>query len=137
MAASRTFTTSSFIIRLLMALFVVFSTYNPTGYSYFHWVTSSPGDIFSKIVIGLVLATFNFILLLTAYDALKIYGVTLVVANYTAIVIWLHAAGFITFWDWRTFWMCILVGVAMLHTVGLSYSLWMGRLSGLMHVAKY
>jgi hypothetical protein len=31
---------TSFLIRLVCSLLLVFSTYNPTGYSYFHWLTS-------------------------------------------------------------------------------------------------
>ena len=28
----------SFVMRLLASLLLVFSTYNPTGYSYYHWL---------------------------------------------------------------------------------------------------
>lgn len=137
MASTRTFTTSSFLIRLLLALFVVFATYNPTGYSYVHWLANTSGDVFSKFVVGLALLSFNIILLLTAYDALKRHGIIIVLANYGAIVLWLHIADFISLWDGRTFWMSLLVGLAAVHTAGLCYSLWIGRLSGLVHVAKY
>jgi hypothetical protein len=36
--ASNGFDFTSFLGRLIMALVLVFATYNPSGYSYFHWV---------------------------------------------------------------------------------------------------
>jgi hypothetical protein len=39
MAASKGITPVGFLLRLCAALVLVFSTYNPTEYSFFHWVT--------------------------------------------------------------------------------------------------
>ena len=38
MAVTRGITFSGFLLRLGAAMVLVFSTYNPTGYSFFHWV---------------------------------------------------------------------------------------------------
>ena len=35
------FNFASFLGRLVAALILVFATYNPSGYSYFHWVEQS------------------------------------------------------------------------------------------------
>ena len=39
MAAYKGLTWSGFFMRLLAAIVLVFSTYNPTGTSYYHWVS--------------------------------------------------------------------------------------------------
>jgi hypothetical protein len=41
MAAYKGLTWSGFFLRLLVAFMLVFSTYNPSGYSYYHWVVEN------------------------------------------------------------------------------------------------
>ncbi len=56
------FTVGRFTTRWLLAFFVLTATYNPSGISYYHWVTSRNNDYLSlKVMCG--------ILLLTAYGA--------------------------------------------------------------------
>ncbi|MGY8695158.1 MAG: DUF6524 family protein, partial [Verrucomicrobiia bacterium] len=43
MEPSYKFDISSFIIRWIVCLFLVFAAYNPSGYSYFHWVGEVDG----------------------------------------------------------------------------------------------
>ena len=45
MAANKGLSWSGFFMRLLAAVVLVFSTYNPSGKSYFHWVTDNPPNI--------------------------------------------------------------------------------------------
>ncbi len=133
----RTFTFGSFAVRLLLTLFIVLSAYNPTGYSYYHWLIGDEGGFVSKFVVGLALVSINILLLVTAFDALKLLGMIIVVLNYSAVVWWLHTVGAIDFWYRPTMSMSVLIGVAAINAAGLSFSLWMGRLSGLLHIAKY
>jgi len=50
------FTLGRFFLRWLASCFVVFATYNPTGYSYYHWVSSnSDSQLSLKVVAGLML----------------------------------------------------------------------------------
>lgn len=52
------FTFSGFLARWLASLFIVFATYNPSGYSYYHWVMTDGDDALSlKVAAGLALAT--------------------------------------------------------------------------------
>lgn len=56
--AGRSFTFGSFIARWLAAMGVVFATYNPSGYSYYHWVAFEPdSQLPLKVVAGLMLGT--------------------------------------------------------------------------------
>jgi hypothetical protein len=55
MAAER-FTTQKFLGRLAAALVLVFATYNPSGYSYLHWVTAEEApSLRLLILVGLAL----------------------------------------------------------------------------------
>jgi len=59
------FNALSFVLRWLLCLFVVFATYNVTGYSYYHWITGDyPGDSALKTLAGclLLIAYGNFII---------------------------------------------------------------------------
>jgi hypothetical protein len=133
----RVFTTSSFVIRLLFAMFIVFATYNPTKYSYIHLLKDSDFDLGLKIVLGLLLLTLNLFLLFTALDALRPLGMIIVVVDCLGITYWLHSAGIIDLWRGDTLVLAFLGTLATLNAVGLSFSLWAGRLSGLMHVASH
>ena len=44
MAIAR-FKSSSFLIRWVIALVLVFATFNPTSYSYFHWVVNGGNEM--------------------------------------------------------------------------------------------
>jgi len=122
---------------MMLTLFIVLAAYNPTGYSYYHWLVSDHGGFVSKVMVGLLIVSINLLFLIMAIDALKLLGISLVVINYIAVVWWLHAIGAIDFWQGSTMWMTLLIGLATINAAGLSYSLWVGRLSGLMHISKY
>ncbi len=40
----RSFSWKGFLVRFLFALVLVFATFNPSGYSYYHWVAAWIGD---------------------------------------------------------------------------------------------
>ena len=135
--SGRAFTTSSFVIRLLFALFIVFATYNPTRYSYIHLLQDGQFDLGLKVVLGLILFTLNMFLLTTAVDSLRPLGIVLVVLDCMGIAYWLHSIGVIDLWRGETFVLSLLATLAALNAAGLSYSLWSGRLSGLTHIAHH
>ncbi len=47
--AENRLTWGGFLIRLVMALVLVLASYNPSGYSYFHWLKSSLPDAISAL----------------------------------------------------------------------------------------
>ncbi len=52
------FTFGRFLLRWMACVFMVFSTYNPSGYSYYHWVAAGIEDQLSlKVAAGLILGT--------------------------------------------------------------------------------
>jgi hypothetical protein len=45
MASNKGITWTGFFLRLLAAIILVFSTYNPSEWSYYHWVTNNLSDL--------------------------------------------------------------------------------------------
>ena len=55
--AGSTFSGSSLVVRLLFSLVLVFATYNPTGYSFYHWlIDAGAGPLSLKLLATLSLA---------------------------------------------------------------------------------
>ncbi len=80
---------NSFLVRFIFALVVVFATYNPEGYSYYHWVK----DVFPEITVymafaGVVLLIGWVILIRATLGSLGLFGILLAVAFF-GLLIWL------------------------------------------------
>ncbi len=92
------FNWTGFVLRLLFALVLVYATYNPEGYSYFHWIQASLnrtetgllGSDALKFVAGILLLAGWLIYLSATRDALGWFGVILLLA-FCGGVIWLFA----------------------------------------------
>ena len=81
------FTPLSFVIRWVLSMFVVFATYNPTGYSYYHWLTvATPEDWPLKIFAGLSLLTAYGIFAIAIWRSMGPIGVSASAAALTALV---------------------------------------------------
>ncbi len=92
------FNWTGFVLRLLFALVLVYATYNPEGYSYFHWIQASLnrtetgllGSDALKFVAGILLLAGWLIYVSATRDALGWFGVILLLA-FSGGVIWLFA----------------------------------------------
>jgi Family of unknown function (DUF6524) len=75
------FTWASFFIRWLAITALVFATYNPSGYSYLHWLTEwQQEQLALKAAVGFVLAGLFWLLLVAAWLVLRLIGVLLLAA---------------------------------------------------------
>jgi hypothetical protein len=80
---------SGVLVRLMLALVLVLATYNPTGYSFYHWISAPPTGVTAvKAFASVVMAIGWIVCLRTAYVALGVLGVVLVVAL-LATFVWL------------------------------------------------
>jgi hypothetical protein len=87
--ASQTFTFEGFLIRLLVALVLVFATYNPEGYSYYHWTLAKlPEFSVIKGFIGVVLLIGWAIYLRATFQSLGAIGTLLAIAFFGTLL-WL------------------------------------------------
>ena len=93
--ASTKFSVAGFALRLILAIVVVFSSYNPEGYSYYHWALEpllgiSEGVNFSilKAFVGIVLIIGWTILIRATLGSLGFIGITLTTLFF-GLLIWL------------------------------------------------
>ena len=83
------FTWLEFFARLLIALALVFATYNPTGYSFYHWVlTDLPTITALKAFAGVVLLIGWTIFIRATSRSLGAFGVILALA-FVGTLFWL------------------------------------------------
>lgn len=76
-------------IRFLIALVLVFASYNPSGYSFFDWVLlEDSGNIAFKIFVGVVLIIGWAIYIRATRRSLGIIGITLAIAFF-GTMLWL------------------------------------------------
>ena len=89
MATVSRFGWDSFIIRFIFATIVVFATYNPEGYSYYHWIKPEfPTFTVYKALIGVILVIGWIILIRATLGSLGAIGITLALAFF-GLLIWL------------------------------------------------
>ena len=89
MATSKGFNFGGFTIRFIFAIIVVFTTYNPEGMSYYHWVSEAlPEFNVLKAFLGVVLLIGWIILIRATLGSLGIIGIILAVAFF-GLAIWL------------------------------------------------
>jgi len=90
-SSSSEFTLFGFILRLLFALLLVFATYNPSGYSAFHWIREAfaAGTVGAPhFFVGVLLLIGWSILWIATWQALNTFGVILAMLALGALV-WL------------------------------------------------
>jgi len=74
--AGSTFSGSSLVVRLLFSLALVFATYNPTGYSFFHWlIDAGAGPLSLKLLATVSLVMIYYASARIAFAALRRSGV--------------------------------------------------------------
>jgi Family of unknown function (DUF6524) len=133
----KTFTPLSFALRFLGAALVVLLTFNPSGYSYFHWVeTAIQGSGFGPehAFAGVVLLIGWSILLRSTYRSLGVFGLLLASAFIGTLVWLLDAYHLIQADTTNAIAWTALLSLAALLAVGMSWSHIRRRLSGQLDV---
>ena len=82
------FSTISFILRWLVALLGVFATYNPSGYSYYHWLQHGDSYVSLRVLAGVALVIFYVVYLRATLRSLGSIGIGLATALFGSIA-WL------------------------------------------------
>jgi len=131
--ASRPFTLVSFLLRFALALFLVLATYNPTAYSFIDWfwraLNGGTLDAIHFFVAVLLVAGWS-ILIRATFNAMGGFGLTLGVAIFTALIWLLIDLGILSGSGMAYYTWIVLVGLAAILTVGLSWSHIWRRLTG-------
>ena len=125
------FSLLGFSLRIVLALGLVLLTFNPSGYSYFHWVRGNfPGLTPGQAVLGIVLLILWIFLWRSMMQAVGSLGLTLMVAL-TAALVWLFAS-----WGWLDVanagvmtWV-VLVALGIILGIGMSWAIIRRELTG-------
>lgn len=131
MTLQKSFGWDRFIVRFIFAIVVVFTTYNPEGHSYFHWIYEDlPAFSVLKAFIGVVLLICWIILIRATLGSLGAIGIILAAAFF-GLAIWLIIDVFGLSTDsFRVIAYIISIMLASVLSIGISWSHVRRRLSG-------
>ena len=126
---------SGILIRIALAVALVLVTYNPTGYSFYHWLSEPPPGVSAvKALLGVLLLIAWVVCLRTVRVALGWLGVILG-AILLATLAWVFAD-----MNWINLaspaaaaWLALLI-LGVILGIGLSWSLVRARLTGQIEV---
>jgi hypothetical protein len=120
-----------FVTRWLAAMFLVLATYNPSGYSYYHWVSALDiGNWMLKLLVAVVLAILYATFGLATRRSLGRLGIAAWLVFF-AVVTWMMIDfGLIRIAGSGSVVTIALVDLANLLAIGLSWSYVRARLSG-------
>ncbi len=127
------FTTGSFFLRLVLALGIVLLTFNPSGFSFFHWArdaffSSSLGPL--HVLAGIALLIGWVLFVQATRQSLGLVGVILVASLFGVLVWMLFFYDVVKTRSSTTVTWLVLTGVAVVLTVGMSWAHLRRRLSG-------
>jgi len=134
MAANR-FTWASFFIRFGFALVLVYATYNPSGYSFYHWAKEA---VFGEALALTPPFAMSAVVLLIGWTvyiratlrSLGGFGLSLAVAFFAIIVWWLVDIGLLGIDSVSIFTYIILFLLAAILATGMSWSHIRRKMSG-------
>lgn len=110
-------------LRLLAAVLLVFTTYNPEGFSYFHWVRDDLANInVLKIFIGVVLLIGWTVFLRATLRALGPFGLLLALAFFGSLLWLIVDWGIVPADSVRAMTYIVLVALSGVLATGVSWS---------------
>lgn len=125
------------LVRALAAFALVFLTYNPEGFSFFHWAiapmlsnTPVAGPVSLRVVAGLVLIAGWAVFLLATRRSIGLAGAMIVLAICGAVVWVLLDMGIVSASSNRGLTHVILICLATLLAIGVNWSHISRRISG-------
>ncbi len=122
------------LFRMAIAVGLVLATFNPSGYSFVHWITAPPvGVTPGKAVAALILLIGWLMTARTAFIAMGKFGLLIGIALFAAIIWLLVDRQFLTLTGAGIVWVSLLV-VGLLLGVGLSWSLLRAKATGQLEV---
>jgi branched-subunit amino acid transport protein AzlD len=122
------------LIRIALALALVIGTFNPTGYSLFHWITEAPVAVTpGKALAVLALAIGWVVCLRTAFISLGRIGLVLALALFSVLVWFLVDRDVVSLTGTGIVWVGLVI-VGVLLGIGLSWSLLRAKATGQIEV---
>jgi hypothetical protein len=116
--------------RWFLAATVVFATYNPSGHSYWHWVTDPVGWTPIKVLAGIALLALLVAIVRMAFASIGYVGIAFVLSLIMASMLFRAGLGWLVFEDVRITQVTILLWISTVLGFGLSWSFLQRRISG-------
>jgi hypothetical protein len=116
--------------RWLLCTALVFATYNPSGFSYYHWITGEPGSVAFKLFIGVLLLTVLVAIGRMTFASLGLRGSIAVFALLVASLLVRIGLGWVEFREVQLTTYTVLLWISTLLGVGMSWSFFERRISG-------
>ena len=133
--ADRGFNFAGFMIRWILALLLVFSTYNPSGYSWYHWLTEAETKIDPLIALAGVLLLIGWVIYVRASArSLGVIGALLALAFFGTLVWALIHYQVVSLSNTTLLTYIVLVVISAVMATGLSWSHIRRRMSGQLDV---
>ena len=131
MAAPTEFNLLNVLLRMAFSLGLVFVTFNPSGHSYYHWLTGALPQVTPPVVIaGIALLAAWLFFVRSTLASMGAVGVLLVLALFAAIVWWLVTQGWLSVANRSAMGWVILTCLGLLLGFGMSWAHIRARLSG-------
>jgi|SRR5450759_2702563 len=124
------------LIRFLAALVLVFATWNPTGWSFVHWLLSTLPNVTASLVFsGVVLVIGWFLFLHATLESLGLLGIILALAFFGTLTWLVFDLGWLSTGQGVLSYVVLVVTAAIL-AVGMAWSHIWRRLSGRVEVEE-
>lgn len=133
--ANNRFTLQSFFLRLIFALVLVYASYNPSGYSFFHWTKEALFGDALAISPPFAMSAVSLIIGWTVYLRATLLslgglGLSLALAFFAILVWWLVDLGLIGLDSISAMTYIVLFILAAVLAIGMSWSHLRRRMSG-------
>ena len=133
--AQSSFSLASFLLRWLVALVLVFATFNPTDYSYYRWVAGMDagmdgGNLALKALAGIALLILYVIYLRATWRSIGPIGVSLATAFLGALIWVTIDLGLLNLEQPTIITWVLLFALATILAIGISWSHVRRRVSG-------
>ncbi len=133
--AYRRFSFAGFMIRWVLALFLVFATYNPSGYSWYHWLAGAENKIEPLIALAGMLLLIGWVIYVRATArSLGVIGTLLALALFGTLVWALIYYQVISLDNTTLLAYILLIILSAVMATGLSWSHIRRRMSGQLDV---
>ena len=121
--ATHRFNFFDFLIRLAAAMCLVFASYNPSGYSWYHWISNAPDRLDPLILFAGVVLLIGWVIYLRATArSLGVIGIILALA-FVASLIWvLVDFGLLSVDNPEFFQYIVLFVLSLILATGMSWS---------------
>jgi hypothetical protein len=124
-------TTGGIMVRTLLCFFLVFATWNPTGYSYVTWARYSPSATAPEIAVaGTLLLALHILFMRIAWLSLGADGISAALAILLAGLLTLSEFGVVDLWRTQSWPYVLLIGLSLVLAIGMVWSLLKRRVVG-------